>query len=134
MLLLQVGMTRAELDRGLAGSLAQSVGLVALTSAPGIEHALRSTVPVIDEFQISSQYSSRTGRTEPTATVGKRITDDVRASVTTGLTDNREVRSNVVWRLGNGVSVEGSYDNVNNVSSSGLGNLGADLRWRLEFE
>lgn len=133
-LLLQVGMTRAELDRGLAGSLAQSVGLVALTSATGIDQALRSTVPVIDEFQISSQYSSRTGRTEPTATVGKRITDDIRASVTTGLTDNREVRSNVEWRLGDGVSVEGSYDNVNNVSSSGLGNLGADLRWRLEFE
>ncbi|MBW2528079.1 MAG: translocation/assembly module TamB domain-containing protein [Deltaproteobacteria bacterium] len=133
-LLLQVGMTRAELDRGLAGSLAQSVGLVALTSATGIDQALRSTVPVIDEFQISSQYSSRTGRTEPTATVGKRITDDVRASVTTGLTDNREVRSNVEWRLGKGVSVEGSYDNVNNISSSGLGNLGADLRWRLEFE
>jgi translocation and assembly module TamB len=133
-LLLQVGMTRAELDRGLAGSLAQSVGLVALTSATGIDQALRSTVPVIDEFQISSQYSSRSGRTEPTATVGKRITDDVRASVTTGLTDNREVRSNVEWRLGKGVSVEGSYDNVNNVSSAGLGNLGADLRWRLEFE
>ena len=32
------------------------------------------------------------------------------------------------------VSVQGSYDNVNDVSSSSLGNLGADVRWRLEFE
>ena len=32
------------------------------------------------------------------------------------------------------VSVEGSYDNVNDISSSSLGNLGADIRWRLEFE
>jgi hypothetical protein len=32
------------------------------------------------------------------------------------------------------VSVEGSYDNVNDISSSSLGNLGADVRWRMEFE
>jgi translocation and assembly module TamB len=132
--LLLVGMTRAELDRGMAGSLAQSVGLEALTAATGIDQAVRSTVPIIDDFRIGSQYSSRTGRTEPTATVGKRITDDVRASVTTGLSDNREVRSNVEWRLGKGLSVEGSYDNVNDVSNVGIGNVGADLRWRLEFE
>ena len=25
-------------------------------------------------------------------------------------------------------------DNVNDISSSALGNLGADIRWRLEFE
>jgi hypothetical protein len=32
------------------------------------------------------------------------------------------------------VSAEGSYDNVNDISSSSLGNLGADVRWRAEFE
>jgi translocation and assembly module TamB len=67
-------------------------------------------------------------------TLGKRITDDVRASVTTGLSENREVRSNVEWRLKGGVSVQGSYDNVNEVSNAGIGNIGAGLRWRLEFE
>jgi translocation and assembly module TamB len=30
--------------------------------------------------------------------------------------------------------LESSYDNVNDISSSALGNLGADIRWRLEFE
>jgi translocation and assembly module TamB len=133
-LLLQIGMTRAELDRATAVALAQSVGLEALSAATGLDQAVRSSVPLIDEFRISSQYSSRTGRTEPTATVGKRITNDIRASVTTGLTDNRELRSNVEWKLGNGVSVEGSYDNVNDISNTGIGNLGADLRWRIEFE
>jgi len=133
-LLLQVGMTRAELDRGMVGSLAQSVGLEALTQATGFDQAVRSTVPLIDEFRVGSQYSSRTGRTEPTATVGKRITDDIRATVTTGLTDNREVRSNVEWQLSRGISLEGSYDNVNDVASSSIGNLGADIRWRLQFD
>jgi translocation and assembly module TamB len=32
------------------------------------------------------------------------------------------------------VSVEGSYDNVNDMSNSAVGNVGADIRWRLEFD
>jgi translocation and assembly module TamB len=58
----------------------------------------------------------------------------VRASVTAGLSEDRELRSNIEWRLNNRLSVQGSYDNINDVSSSTLGNLGVDLRWRLEFE
>src|SRR5437879_2908992 len=48
--------------------------------------------------------------------------------------EDRELRSNIEWRLNNRLSVQGSYDNINDVSSSTLGNLGVDLRWRLEFE
>ena len=133
-LLLQVGMTRAELDRNLSGALAQTVGLEALNAVTGLDQAFRRTVPIIDEFRMGTQYSSRTGRPEPSVTLGKRITDDVRASVTTGLSENREVQSNVEWRLKGGVSVQGSYDNVNDVANAGIGNIGAGLRWRLEFE
>jgi translocation and assembly module TamB len=32
------------------------------------------------------------------------------------------------------MSLQGSYDNSSDASSSPLGNVGADLRWRLEFE
>jgi translocation and assembly module TamB len=67
-------------------------------------------------------------------TLGKRITDEVRATVTTGITENREVRSSIEWRLGRRMILQGAYDNTNDVSSSPLGNLGADLRWRIEFE
>ena len=133
-LLLTVGMTRAELDRNLSGALASAVGLEALNAVTGLDQALRTTVPIIDEFRVGSQYSSRTGRPEPSVTLGKRISDDVRATITTGLSEDREVRSNIEWRLKGGVSVQGSYDNVNDVSSSVLGNVGAGLRWRLEFE
>jgi len=133
-LLLSVGMTQAELDRNLSSALAQTVGLEALNAVTGLDQALRTGVPVIDEFRVGTQYSSRTGRPEPAVTLGKRLTDDVRATVTTGLSEDREVRSNIEWRLKGGVSVQGSYDNVNEVSSSALGNVGAGLRWRLEFE
>lgn len=133
-LLLTLGMTRAELDSGLASSLGETVGLEALTSLTGADKAVKTVVPLIDEFRFGTGYSSRTGRTEPTVTVGKKITDKVRANVTTGITENREVRSVIEWRMGKRVSVQGSYDNANDVGSSTLGNVGADLRWRLEFE
>jgi translocation and assembly module TamB len=133
-LLLTVGLTRAELDQAQSASVGESVALEALGTLSGADRAVTKAVPVIDEFRFGSSYSSRTGRTEPTVTIGKRLTDRVRANVTTGLAESREVRSNLEWRLSNRVSVESSYDNVNDISSSALGNLGADIRWRLEFE
>lgn len=133
-LLLTVGLTRAELDRAQSASVGESVALEALGTLTGADRAVKDAVPIIDEFRFGSAYSSRTGRTEPTVTVGKRLTERVRASVTSGLSEAREVRSNVEWQLSQRVSVEGSYDNVNDISSSSFGNLGADVRWRLEFE
>ncbi|HET9954650.1 MAG TPA: translocation/assembly module TamB domain-containing protein [Polyangiaceae bacterium] len=133
-LLLTVGLTRAELDQAQSASVGGSVALEALGTLTGADRAVKKVVPIIDEFRFGSAYSSRTGRTEPTVTVGKRLTERVRANITSGLSESREVRSNVEWRLSPKVSVEGSYDNVNDISSSALGNLGADVRWRLEFE
>ncbi len=133
-LLLTVGLTRAELDQTQSASVGESVALETLGTLSGADQAVTRAVPVIDEFRFGSAYSSRTGRTEPTVTIGKRLADRIRANVTSGLADSREIRSNLEWRLSNRVSVEGSYDNVNDISSSTLGNLGADIRWRLEFE
>jgi translocation and assembly module TamB len=133
-LLLTVGLTRAELDQTQSASVSESMALEALGALSGADQAVAEALPMIDDFRFGSQYSSRTGRTEPTVTVGKRLADRIRANVTSGLAESRELRSNIEWRLNQQVSVEGSYDNVNDISSSALGNLGADIRWRLEFE
>jgi translocation and assembly module TamB len=133
-LLLTFGVTKAELDQMQAANFGETAALEALSSLSGADSAVKKAVPVIDDFRFGSAYSSRTGRTEPTVTVGKRVTNNVRANVTSGLSENREIRSNVELRLTPRVSVQGSYDNVNDVSSSALGNIGADVRWRLEFE
>jgi translocation and assembly module TamB len=132
--LLTVGLTQAELDQAQAAGVGQSVALEALGSLTGADDVVTEAIPVIDEFRFGSAYSSRTGRTEPTITIGKRLTERIRAYVTSGVNASREVRSNVQWQLNPQVSVEGSYDNVNNISSGQLGNLGADIRWRLEFD
>jgi translocation and assembly module TamB len=133
-LLLTVGMTRAELDQLQASSIGTSIALNALGAASGADRAVKQAIPIIDDFRFGSAYSTVTGKTEPQLTVGKRLTNDLRASVTAGLSEDRELRSNIEWRLNNRLSVQGSYDNINDVSSSALGNLGMDLRWRLEFE
>src|SRR5262249_24418359 len=132
-LLLTVGMTRAELDRSTS-SLGESVGLEALSSLTGADKAVKNVVPITDEFRFGSWYSSVSGQIEPTVTLGKRLTDNVRASVTTGITENREVQSNLEWKLSDKLSVDGTYDNLNDISSSALGNIGADLRWHIDFE
>lgn len=133
-LLLTMGLTRAELDQLQAANLGGNAALEALSQLTGADAVVRRAVPVIDDFRFGTAYSSKTGGTQPTVTMSKRLTNDVKANVTTGLSDNREIRSNVEVRLTPHVSVQGSYDNVNDVSSSSLGNLGADVRYRLEFE
>jgi translocation and assembly module TamB len=127
-------MTRAEVDQLQAGAFGAGAALEALSTVSGADRAVKNAIPVIDDFRFGSGYSSRTGRTEPQVTIGKRITDDVRANVTTGLAEDRELRSNIEWRLGQRTSVQGSYDNINDVSSSTVGNVGVDFRWRLEFQ
>ena len=117
-----------------ASSLGETAALEALSTLTGADSVVRESIPVIDDFRFGSTYSSRSGRTEPTVTVGKRVTERVRANVTSGLTDSREVRSNLEWQLTGTSSVLGSWDNVNNVSNSSLGNLGADIRFRITFE
>ena len=133
-LLLAVGMTRTELDQLEATNLGASLALNYLGAASGADRAVKQALPIIDDFRFGSAYSTVTGRTEPQLTVGKRLTNDFRANLTAGLSADRELRANIEWRLNNRLSLQGSYDNINDVSSSALGNLGVDLRWRLEFE
>jgi len=133
-LLLTIGLTRAELDQVQAGSVAASAAFEALGTATGADRAVKQAIPVIDDFRFGSAYSPRTGRSEPQLTLGRRISDNVRASITTGLTEDRQLRTLIEWRLSQRLSVQGSYDNLNTTSSSTIGNLGFDVRWRLEFE
>jgi translocation and assembly module TamB len=133
-LLLTVGLTRAELDQTRSAGLGSSVALEALGTLSGADQAVTEAVPMIDDFRFGSAYSTRTGRTEPTVTIGKRLSERIRANVTTSLSDSSEVRSNLEWRMSPRVSVEGAYDNVKDIGSNALGNVGGDVRWRLEFE
>jgi translocation and assembly module TamB len=133
-LLLTIGLTRAEVDQvRAASSVYSSLAFETLGTVSGADRAVKTAIPVIDDFRFGSAYSPRTGRTEPMVTLGRRLTDNVRANVATGLTEDRQLRSNIEWRLSRPLSVQTSYDNINTVSSGSIGNFGLDFRWRLEF-
>jgi translocation and assembly module TamB len=70
----------------------------------------------------------------PASSQKKRTVTMPRANVSTGLTEDRQLRSNVEWRLSRPLSVQTSYDNITTVSSGNVGNFGLDFRWRLEFD
>jgi translocation and assembly module TamB len=131
-LLLTVGLTRVELDRAQSQGLGSSVALEALGSLTGAGNSVTSAIPL--DLSFGSAYSTRTARSEPTVTVSKRLSDRIRAYVTSRITENRDVRASLEWTLGPQVSVQGSYDNNNDLSTPELGNVGADVRWRIEFE
>ena len=133
-LLLAVGMTRIEMEQLQTGDNLSTVALEALTAVTGIDQEVRDAVQVIDSFSIASRYSARTGRTEPQITVGKRITDRVRLTGSTGLSDSQQVRAGVELQVDDETSLQVIYDNQNTQTASGVGNVGADVRWRLEFE
>jgi translocation and assembly module TamB len=131
--LLTIGLTRAEVDQVRAGSVYASAAFEAIGTVSGADRAVKTAIPVIDDFRFGSAYSARTGRTEPQVTLGRRLGDNLRANVSTGLTEDRQLRANVELRLSRPLSVQASYDNISVVSSGSIGNFGLDFRWRLEF-
>lgn len=134
MLLLTVGMTSNEAQQLQAGDVG-GTALEALSAIAGVNEEVTNAVRVIDDFAITTRYSPVTGRPEPIVTVGKRITDRVRLSAATGLTgQERTFQTGVEWQVGDQTSFQVLYDNINRESSGGIGNLGLDFHWRLEFE
>lgn len=131
-LLLTVGLTRTEVDQARLGDLGTAVGQ-AFANVSGADRAVKQAINVIDDFRFGSAYSPRTGRTEPQITVGRRLSEDVRASITKSFTDD-QLRGNVEWRLSRTTSVQGNADNVNNSASGTFPNIGVDFRFRLQFE
>jgi len=131
--LLTIGLTRAEVDQVRAGSVYASAAFEAIGTVSGVDRAVKQAIPVIDDFRTGTAYSPLTGRVEPNITVGRRLTENVRARVTSGLSEDPQLRSSIEWRLFRSLTVEPSYDRFNTTSFSSVGNFGVDLRWRLEF-
>ncbi|MCC6874554.1 MAG: translocation/assembly module TamB [Sandaracinaceae bacterium] len=132
--LLAFGMTRAELAQLSAGDFMSAAALEALTSVTGVDREVQRVLPIVDDIRLTTGYSTRTGRSEPRISIGKRIADRIRLSAQTGLSDAREVRAAIEWQLDDNARLQMSYDNYNFTGTSSLGNLGLDVGYRLEFE
>jgi translocation and assembly module TamB len=133
-LLLTLGMTRHEMDQLQAGDVTGGAALEAIGAASGVEREVRRAVGVIDEFRVGSAYSQRTNTTVPQLSIGRRLTERVRLTASTGLGEDRVFQTGVEVRTGENTSVQAVYDNTDTTGAASLGNVGVDLRWRLEFE
>jgi translocation and assembly module TamB len=131
-LLLTIGLTKAEVDQLGSGALSVAVYEAAGTVS-GADKAVRKVIP-IDDFRFGSFYSPTTGKSEPNFTVGKRLTPAIQASISSGISETRQIRTNIEWRLSQRISAQTFYDNINNSSGLNFGNIGVGFRWRLEFE
>src|SRR5690606_33303533 len=133
-LLLTIGMTGAEAQSVQANAFS-GAALEALSAVTGVDDELTSALGVIDDISLTTAYHPVTNRPEPQVTVSKRLSDQVRLRASTGLaSETRDVNAALQWRLGQQTSVELQYDNIDRESASSFGNVGVDMRWRLEFE
>lgn len=133
-LLLAVGMTHAEMAQLQAGDLTSTAAMEALATVTGVEREVHRALPEIDDLRVASAYSESSNRTEPQLFVGKRIADRVRLSASTGIAESRDFKTGVEFQLNDETSVEAMYNNQNASTSSQIGDVGVDLKWRLEFD
>jgi translocation and assembly module TamB len=134
MLLLTIGMTTNEAQQLEAQDIG-TVGLEAISAISGVEGEVSGALGVIDDIELTTIYHPVTNRPEPQVTIGKRISDRIRVTASTGLSaDTRAIQARAEWRVSGQTRLQAVYDNINRESSSSFGNIGLDLRWRLEFE
>lgn len=129
-LLLTVGLTLEETEQLGYGSAAQNALPELLWSLTGVDEELSRLVPMIDELRVTTDYSQRTGRVEPRVRVAQRLTPSVQVGASAGLGETRDFEANVEVSLGENLSFEVGYEND---TDFGLGNIGGDFRWRMEF-
>lgn len=135
-MLLAVGMTQSEFEAMQTGDVGSTAALEALTAVTGVDREIRRVAPIIDDFRFTTAYSQTTGRTEPQVSVGRRLADRVRIGATSGVGSaaGRDFRAEVDVQFTDTAGVRCSYDTYGQANSGSFGNLGCDLRWRLEFE
>lgn len=133
-LLLTMGMTHAELAQMETGDLTGTAALEALATVTGVEREVRKAIPTIDEVGVQSAYSNRSARSEPQVYIGKRVADQVRVSAATGVGESRDFSTGVELQVSDQTSVAAKYNNQNSSGTTDLGDMGVDLKWRLEFD
>lgn len=132
-LLLAVGMTHAELAQLQTSDLTSTAALEALATFTGVGNQVHRALPQIDDFHVAAGYSERTKRTETQLVIGKRLAKNVRLSAATGIAEARDFRTGLELELNDKTSLQAVYDNQNTTASQ-IGDVGVDVKWRLEFD
>jgi translocation and assembly module TamB len=132
--LLTLGVTTRE---RLAGQAGAGLAAEALLSATGLDRQvqkfLSKNVGLKDQqVRLTTTFNEATGTAEPSVTwESKVLVDNLKVGVTQPVT-GRGTRAQAEYRINQNVSVRAQWDNQ--TQNSNLGNPGADLRFRFEWE
>ncbi len=140
LLLIQFGMTREEMAKI---ENAQAVAAEITSQAIGLDTQIKRLIPIIDQFQITSEFSKQTNKVEPRVSVGKKLSDQIKLSAVSGLTDTESLEKGtyfkavVEYKVTDSLSIQAQYDNLKGPEvgqeSQQFGNVGVDIKWRIEF-
>ncbi len=121
------GKTSAQLQR--EGSGVSAADALALVPTGEVEKRVGALVG-FDRFEVEAVQSRSTGALEPRVTIGKDLTDRIRALAWTsfGVESRRAVQ--LEYRLSRSVSLLGSWESD---AGSEAGAFGGDVKFRYEF-
>ena len=125
--------TRAELER-LGTNAGQAIGIEALWLLSGLDRRVTEAIPQIDEFRLGSTYNPRTNATEPQLTIGRSAGERLRIGGSVSVSAQPLTRLTFDFRVNQEVGVQIMGENVGNQLGTGSINVGADFRWRLDFQ
>ncbi len=132
--LLTLGVTTRE---RLAGQAGAGLAAEALLSATGLDRQvqkfLSKNVGLKDQqVRLTTTFNEATGTSEPSVMwESKVLVDNLKVGVTQPVT-GRGTRAQAEYRINQNVSVRAQWDNQ--TQNSTIGNPGADLRFRFEWE
>ena len=92
-----------------------------------VSHGGKS-IPV--EFRIYNAYSEQAGTDTTRIALGRWITSDIWVSVSSSISQERDVEAELDYKINDQFSLSTDYDAD---TESAVGNIGLDLKFRLEF-
>jgi autotransporter translocation and assembly factor TamB len=125
--LVTAGKTTAQLQREGGGVSVTDV--LALVPTRPVEQPFENLLRV-DSFEITPVADRDTGAIEPRVTIGKNITDRLRAQAATSVGVNAQPRVQVEYRFTRRFSVLGTWGSD---TKSEAGAFGGDIKYRYEF-
>ena len=82
------------------------------------------------ELQVYNEYSESAGTDTTRVAMGRWITEDIWVSISSGIGQTRDVEAQVDYKMNDELSLSAGYEDKDEGS---LGNVGLDLKFRLEF-
>ncbi len=117
------GLTRAE-NRQFGGGAGISLGAPILGQlGPG-----GGAIPL--EVQVYNEYSDKAGTDTTRIALGQWLNKNVWVSVSSSIGQERDVEANLDYKINDKFAASAGYENDN---EGQVGNLGVDLKFRLEF-